>query len=140
MIFWISRADTLDASSSSTKPARGDPYYGQVGNDHMNHSQTCEALEAVKLTLRLGADVNGANNGGFTPLHRAAVRGADSIVELLVSRGARLDEKTQKERCTAPAIAKGVFMANPYKAQPPTAEVLRKLMGLPAHPETAATQ
>ena len=89
-----------------------------------------DALEAVKLTMELGAKVNTANDGGYTALHGAAVRGANSIVQLLVDKGAQLDAKTKKEGWTALAIADGVFIANTYKAQPHTAELLRSLMGV----------
>lgn len=96
-----------------------------------------DALEAVKLTLDLGAQVNTANDEGFTALHGAAVRGANSIVQLLVDKGAKLDAKTKKEGWTALAIADGVFIANTYKAQPHTAELLRKLMGVSAAKQDA---
>jgi ankyrin repeat protein len=89
-----------------------------------------EALEAVKLCLTLGYDVNTANQEGYTALHGAAVRGANSIVQLLFEKGAKLDAKTTKEHWTALNIADGVFLANTYKATPQTAELLRKLMGL----------
>jgi len=99
-----------------------------------------EALEAVKLTLELGANVNAANDGGFTPLHGAAVRGANSIVQLLVDKGAGLNAKTKKEGWTPLSIADGVFIANTYKAQPQTAALLRKLMGAAGSNGSAAPQ
>jgi ankyrin repeat protein len=99
-----------------------------------------DALEAVKLALELGAKVNSANDGGFTPLHGAAVRGANSIVQLLVDKGAQLDAKTKKEGWTALAIADGVFIANTYKAQPHTAELLRKLMGVSVAADARVSQ
>jgi ankyrin repeat protein len=53
-----------------------------------------DALEAVKLTLELESNVNAANDEGFTALHGAAVRGANSIVQLLVEE----PNWTQKRR------------------------------------------
>ena len=53
------------------------------------------ALEAAKLLLDLGADVNAANEAGQTSLHAAAAIGANGVVRFLVERGARLDAKTQ---------------------------------------------
>jgi len=49
------------------------------------------ALQTVKLLLEMGADVNEANETGWTPLHIAAFIGADSIIQFLVGEGARLD-------------------------------------------------
>ena len=42
------------------------------------------ALEAVKLAVELGADVNAANEAGQTPLHGAAYMGTDAIIQFLV--------------------------------------------------------
>ena len=89
-----------------------------------------EALDAVKLCLNLGYDVNTANKDGFTALHGAAVRGANSIVQLLYDKGAKLDAKTKNEHWMALNIADGVFLANTYKATPQTAAFLRQLMGI----------
>jgi ankyrin repeat protein len=55
-----------------------------------------DALEAVKVALELGADVNAADDNGETALHGAAWRGSNEIVQLLVDRGARLDVKDKK--------------------------------------------
>jgi ankyrin repeat protein len=89
-----------------------------------------EALEAVKLCLTLGYDVNAANGDGFTALHGAAVRGANPVVQLLYEKGAKLDAKTKNEHWMALNIADGVFLANTYKATPQTAAYLRQLMGI----------
>ena len=48
-------------------------------------------MEAVKLAVGLGADVNAASDTGDTALHLAAFHGFKSVVRFLVSRGARLD-------------------------------------------------
>ena len=50
-----------------------------------------DALEAVGLLLDAGADVHAADEAGNTALHGAANRGANSVVELLLAHGARLD-------------------------------------------------
>jgi len=54
-----------------------------------------EALEALKLAVGLGMDVNQADSRGETALHGAAGRGADTIVQYLVEQGAKLDAKTK---------------------------------------------
>ena len=48
-------------------------------------------LETVKLMVQLGADVNQANEYGFTPLHGAAYVGADRIIQFLMENGAKMD-------------------------------------------------
>jgi hypothetical protein len=50
-------------------------------------------VEAVKMMVEAGADVNAANHLGQTALHFAANRGLDSIAQLLVEKGAKVDAK-----------------------------------------------
>lgn len=52
-----------------------------------------DAVEAVKVALDAGADVNAIDDDGDSALHGAAFRGSNEIVQLLVSRGAKLDVK-----------------------------------------------
>jgi ankyrin repeat protein len=54
-----------------------------------------EALEALKVTIEAGLDINQANARGETALHGAAERGADTIVQYLVDHGANINAKTQ---------------------------------------------
>ena len=63
--------------------------------DKNTHGDEAGALEAVKLLLAQGLDLQRANTRGETALHGAAYRGADSIVAYLVAQGARLDDKTK---------------------------------------------
>jgi uncharacterized protein len=49
------------------------------------------ALEAVRMLVDLGADVNASNNAGDTPLHGAANAGYAEVIQLLAERGARLN-------------------------------------------------
>jgi ankyrin repeat protein len=51
------------------------------------------ALEAVKLSVELGDDVNAANNDRETAMHATAYVGSDTIVQYLVDRGANMDVK-----------------------------------------------
>lgn len=50
-------------------------------------------LEAVRTAVELGVNVNALNETGNAALHYAASRQLDSVVEFLVSRGARLNVK-----------------------------------------------
>jgi ankyrin repeat protein len=67
-------------------------------------------LEAVKLCVSLGQDVNAANSMGVRAIHGAANRGSDAIVTYLVEKGARLDAKDNQGR-SAHTWAEGVFLA-----------------------------
>jgi ankyrin repeat protein len=119
-----------------------------------------QSLEAVKLALELGNDVNAKTDyggvpiegdpivllkrhplnlgrfpenalgdmrwGGSTALHGAAVRGANSIIEFLVSKGADPDAKNDLG-WTPLMIAQGLFVANTDKGWPSTVELLKRL-------------
>jgi uncharacterized protein len=87
------------------------------------------SLEAVKLCLELGADVNHANSMGLTALHGAANRGSDSIIQFLADHGAKLDAK-DKEGRTPYVWAEGVFLAtNAPVARPSSMALIKKLLG-----------
>jgi ankyrin repeat protein len=75
-----------------------------------------QLLEAVKLCVELGMDVNQANSMGITALHGAANRGSDDIVRFLVAHGANLATQDKEHRSTLD-WAKGVFLAT-HPAQP----------------------
>ena len=55
-----------------------------------------EAIESVTLLLDAGANVNGADNRGQTPLHGAAFWGWNDLVRLLVDRGANVNAKDRR--------------------------------------------
>ena len=85
-------------------------------------------LDAVKLCLELGADVNATNSMGLTALLGAVNRGSNDIIELLVKRGARLDIK-DKEGRTPLRWAEGVFLAAVgAERKPATIALLERLI------------
>lgn len=84
-------------------------------------------MEAVKICLEKGADVNAINTMGFTALTGAVNRGSDDIVEFLVKHGARTDVK-DKEGRSLMDWAEGVFLATvPPERKPATIALLQKL-------------
>ena len=92
-----------------------------------------EVLEAVRMCVELGHDVNAANGLGETALHGAAFRGTNIVVEYLVEQGATVDAK-DRNGWTPWAIANGFSYSDFYKAQKHTAELLARYLeerGLP---------
>jgi ankyrin repeat protein len=89
-----------------------------------------DAIEALKIMLERGADVNQTNPKGETALHGAASRGADAIVQFLVDRGANLNIKRSSQGLTPldVAMGKGSFAGLPVP-YPTTVELIRKLGG-----------
>ena len=57
-----------------------------------------EALEAVRMALDAGVDVNASNANGQTALHGAVYRAANGIIRHLVEAGARTDFQDELER------------------------------------------
>jgi ankyrin repeat protein len=51
------------------------------------------ALEAVKIAIETGSDVNAANIRGQTAMHAAAYTGADTIIQFLADSRAEVDAK-----------------------------------------------
>ncbi|HEY7172302.1 MAG TPA: ankyrin repeat domain-containing protein [Vicinamibacterales bacterium] len=100
-----------------------------LGYDEGRHTAWTEAhsFAAVKLVLDLGADVNAIDDNGNTALHGAAFTGANSVVKLLVEKGARLDVK-DKLGYLPVTIAEGIHIAALLKYRPETAVLLRELM------------
>ena len=84
-------------------------------------------LEAVEMLVNeLHADVNHVSDRKETPMHAAAYRGANYLVEFLAKKGARLDAKDRNGRTPA-MVADGVAYGNAFAAHPDTAALLRSL-------------
>ena len=71
--------------------------------------------------------VDSYNAMGYTALHGAAIRGANSIVQYLVDQGIRIDRK-DKQGGTALTIAEMGAGDSTQRRQLHTAELLQKLM------------
>ena len=93
-----------------------------------------DSLEAVKLLLDKGADVNRADLAGVTALHVAAREAELDLIQMLVDRGARLDRRDEYDKtpldwtAETPSGAGGLTI---LPARPEAAALLRKLMALP---------
>jgi ankyrin repeat protein len=126
-------ADPLLQSNDKTTPLMvaagigwvdGQDRYGRLlfDADLASHEKT--DLEAVKLAVALGGDVNAINEHGQTAMHGAAYMGGDSIARFLLERGARLDV-VDKEGQTPLVIAEGIYVGGTFVARKSTAALLR---------------
>jgi ankyrin repeat protein len=96
---------------------------GYAGNAHRHAPDSW--LTAVKyLVEELGADVNMRDDGGYTPLHHAAARGDNAVIEYLVSKGADVKAISRKGQTTADMANGPVSRISPY---PDTIALLVKL-------------
>ena len=101
----------------------------------ITRSLESEALNAVYLCVELGADVNAVNERGDTALHGAAWRErADSIVQFLVKRGAKIDA-TNNRAWTPLVIAEGIHTGGNFIKSDTTAKLLRQLGAAPSPPD-----
>jgi ankyrin repeat protein len=93
-------ADPKLATLDNTTPLMLAAGVGRWRGDLRPKEEAKQALEAVKLLVDLGADVNAISNdiatnipgAGMTAMHGAALTGADEIIQFLAEKGAKLDE------------------------------------------------
>ncbi len=101
-----------------------------AGYTDSNRGTEPQALEAVKLCVSLGLDVNAATDKGETAMHGAARRGANTIIQYLAENGAKVNA-ANKTGFTPYDLAMGKG-GGPAGRQPPkeaTAALLQKLGG-----------
>ncbi len=79
--------------AGSTTPLMVAAGIGRVPNESFVTERS--TIEAVKLVLELGADVNAVNSAGDTALHGAAHIRSATLVQLLVDNGAWLNVKNK---------------------------------------------
>jgi len=65
-------------------------------------------LEAVKMCLDAGIDVNAADSEGRTALHGAAHKGRTAVIQMLVDHGANLEARDLGSRDTVNGAMKGL--------------------------------
>ena len=84
-------ADPAAAADDGSTPLMAAAGLGHAGDRYEKFWSPAAAREAVALLVELGADVNAANEAGFTALHGAAFVGADAAAEHLIAHGADLN-------------------------------------------------
>ena len=88
-----------------------------------------ESLEAVKLAIELGGNVNAVDKNGETAMHGAAYKNFPKVVALLAQQGAKIDVWNRKNKYgwTPLLIAEGFRVGN-FKPSPATVAALHDVM------------
>jgi ankyrin repeat protein len=98
--------------------------------DKNTRGSEAEAVEAVKVAMDAGLDLNAENTRGETALDGAAGRGADLIVQFLVDHGATINAKSKQGFTPVDyALGKAVVGQLPVPHDS-TVALLRKLGGV----------
>ncbi|MGI8785685.1 MAG: ankyrin repeat domain-containing protein [Acidobacteriota bacterium] len=121
-------ADTLlpNADNSTPLMAAAGLATRSPGEDAGTES---EVLEAVRVALDLGANVNAVDNNGETAMHGAAYKNLPAVVQLLTGKGARIEIWNQKNKFgwTPLLIAEGYRHGN-FKPSTETVAALHRVM------------
>jgi len=99
--------------------------------DRTTTAMMASSLEAIKLLVEHGVDVNAFNTSGQTILHNAAARSSNAVIQYVAEKGARLDKKDKQGR-TPLDIAGGAGArgrgGGSGRGNESTAALLRELM------------
>ena len=88
-------------------------------------------MPSVKyLVEELGADVNARDNDGYNPLHHAAARGDNEMIQYLVSKGADVTVVARSGQTVADMANGPVQRVSPF---PATVALLEKLGSKNSH-------
>lgn len=121
-------ADPLLPNAEGTTPLLAAAGVG-TNEPQEEAGEESEAVEAVKLLLDLGADVNTVDKNGDTAMHGAAYNISPLVVKLLADRGAdpQIWSKPNKAGGTPLFIAEGYISRLP-RPDAPTIAAITKLM------------
>src|SRR4029453_18761241 len=93
-------ADITLANSRGITPVMAAAGLGSVDADtrgfYLSEDTQQRSIESLKLLIKAGGDVNAKDSRGLTPLHEAARRGWNTVVQFLVANGADLDAKDNR--------------------------------------------
>jgi ankyrin repeat protein len=102
-----------------------------VGSDAANETagEEPEVLEAAKLLLKLGADVNAVDDNGETAMHGAALKNLPKVVQFLADNGAKVEvwNKENDFGSTPLMLAQGYRPGN-FKPSFETIEAIQRVM------------
>ena len=121
-------ADPLLPNFNNTTPLMAAAGVGTTSPDE-EAGEESEALEAVKMLLDLGADINTVDNNGDTAMHGAAYNAYPRVANLLAGRGAdpQIWKNPNKAGGTPLFIAEG-YADRTLQPDARTIEAITKLM------------
>ena len=127
-------ADPLIASERGTTPLMMAAGAGTDVQREREPQERATAVQTAKFLVEHGADVNAAGQYGWTALHAAAYQGLNDVIEYLVSKGAKIDQKDEFGQ-TALSISLSVLTKDigarrlqiPRRYREDTAQLLLKL-------------
>jgi ankyrin repeat protein len=123
----------LGADPKITNATRSTPLMAAAGLGCLAPTEEAgteeEAVEAVKLAIELGNDMNAVDDNGETAMHGAAYKNFPRVVQLLAERGARAEvwDREDKYGWTPLSIAEGHRPGN-FKPSPETIDAIRRVM------------
>ena len=123
----------LDADPTKTNADHCPPLLAAAGIGSLAPGEEAgtqdEALEAVRLLLELGADINAVDDNGETAMHGAAYKSLPNMVQFLADRGADIGIWNTKNQYgwTPLQIAEGYRPGN-FKPAPATIAALHRIM------------
>lgn len=129
------KADVTIATRAGITPLMAAAGMGTKEEDATGRFKTeDEAIEAIDLCMRAGADVNAANAQGQTALHAASQFGFDKVVAFLTGHGANVNAKdrngyTPLDSARGEAGGSGGFDGSRRDVHESTAALLTKLGG-----------
>jgi len=123
------KADPNIPNSDNCSPLLAAAGVGALGDGDEAAGTEIEAVEACRLLLDLGADINAVDNNGETAMHGAAYQDRWDLVQLLADRGADINVWNRKNKWewTPLLIAEGYRPGN-FRPAPATLVALEKVM------------
>lgn len=122
-------ADPLLPNANHCTPLLAASGVGVLGDGDESAGTEDEAIEAVKLLLELGADINAVDDLGKSAMHGAAFKSWTKLVQFLADNGADINvwNRKNKRGWTPLLIAQGHRPGN-FRPSPETIDAVRRVM------------